>query len=219
MNPALVIFDCDGVLVDSERMEVGTIAAAGAWLGAELDAQAIHERHRGGVFAELFASIERASGAPLPDGFPERYRELQLSRLESVELVPGAESVVGHVVSQGLDRCIVSGGPMVKMEVTLKATGLWDQFAPHIFSCYDITDHKPSPGIYLHAMSAFGVVATDCVAIEDSTNGVRAAAAAQVPVIGLARDTTPADLIAAGATVTVASMHDVPAAIADLGPL
>lgn len=209
MTPSLVIFDCDGVLVDSERMEVGTIADALTWIGADLDAGALHDQHRGGVLADLLALIEGRTGQPLPDWFLARYRRHQLERLAAVELVPGADLVVEHVVQSGWRRCVVSGGPIAKMDVSLKACGLWHHFEPHIYSCYDIADHKPSPGIYLHALSVFGVQADRCVAIEDSVTGVTAAAAAGVPVIGLARDTRPDDLIGAGAVATVTAMADV----------
>jgi beta-phosphoglucomutase-like phosphatase (HAD superfamily) len=211
-RPSLVIFDCDGVLVDSERLEPGTLAEALTWVSSELDAVALHDRHRGGVLADIFADIEHELGRPLPDGFATRYRALQFERLGRVGAVPGAPEVVDAVVGAGLPRCVVSGGPMDKMRVSLRATGLWPWFEPHIYSCYDLGDHKPSPGIYLHALRALGVAASDAIAIEDSVNGVTAAAAAGVRVIGLARDTDPEELRRVGAVETVTSMHDVLAA-------
>ena len=207
MPPALVIFDCDGVLVDSERMEVGTLAEALTWVGCDLDAAGLHDRNRGGVLADLFALIEDDLGGPLPDWYEARYRALQIERLHSVDPVPGAPDVVDAVVRAGLPRCVVSGGPMAKMRASLGATGLWEAFDPHLYSCYDIDDHKPSPGIYLHALGVFGAPPTECLAIEDSVNGVRSAAGAGVPVIGHARDTLADDLVAAGAFGTIASMH------------
>lgn len=209
MRPSLVIFDCDGVLVDSERLEPGTLAEALTWVGSELDAVALHDRHRGGVLADIFADVEADLGGPLPDDFGTRYRALQFERLGRVDAVPGAPEVVDAVVAAGLPRCVVSGGPMDKMRVSLDATGLWPSFDPHIYSCYDLGDHKPSPGIYLHALRTFGVDASDALAIEDSVNGVTAAAGAGVRVIGLARDTDADDLRRAGATEIVTSMHDV----------
>ena len=211
--PTAVIFDCDGVLVDSERLEPGTLAEALTWVGAELDAVALHDRHRGGVLADILADVEVVTGMPLPDGFQARYRDLQFRRLREVASVPGAVELVAAVVAAGLPRCVVSGGPMAKMDVSLRATGLWDAFAPHIFSCYDLGDHKPSPGIYLHALARMGWRAADVVAVEDSVHGVTAAAAAGVRVIGLARDTSPAALRAAGATHTIPSLSAASALI------
>lgn len=206
--PDLVIFDCDGVLVDSERMEVGTLAEALTWLDCDLDAAELHDRNRGGVIANLLVDVTEHTGRPTPDWFMPRYRELQFRRLRSVEPVPGAPDTVAAVVAAGLRRCVVSGGPMGKMETSLGATGLWESFAPHVYSCYDLGDHKPSPGIYRHALTEFAVDAGGCLAIEDSVTGVTAAHAAGVPVVGLARDTPADDLLAAGASTTVATMHE-----------
>jgi beta-phosphoglucomutase-like phosphatase (HAD superfamily) len=205
--PALVIFDCDGVLVDSERMEIGTLSEALTWLDCDLDAAELHDRNRGGVIADLLAIVAEHTGRPTPDWFMPRYRELQFARLRSVEVVPGAREAVEAVVARDLPRCVVSGGPMGKMETSLGATGLWDAFAPHLYSCYDIGDHKPSPGIYHHALTEFGVDAAHCLAVEDSVTGVTAAHAAGVPVVGLARDTRADDLLAAGARDTVTAMY------------
>jgi len=215
-RPDLIIFDCDGVLVDSERMEVGTIAEALTWVGCGHDAADLHERNRGGELANLLALIEDDIGAPLPDWFVTRYRELQFDRLAHVDAVPGAREAVSVAVAAGRPRCVVSGGPTGKMRASLGATGLWDAFAPEIYSCYDIGDHKPSPGIYLHAVARFGVDAAGCLAIEDSATGVAAAVAAGVPVIGLARDTRPDELVAAGAASTVATMHEFATLLAEL---
>jgi beta-phosphoglucomutase-like phosphatase (HAD superfamily) len=213
--PELVIFDCDGVLVDSERKEVGTLREALRWLDCDRAAARLHDQNRGGVIADLLAIVADHTGQPTPDWFMARYRDLQFERLRSVEAVPGARTAVEVVVAAGLPRCVVSGGPMGKMETSLGATGLWDAFAPHLFSCYDIGDHKPSPGIYHHALAQFGVEPGRCLAIEDSVTGVTAGHAAGVPVVGLARDTASDDLLRAGAERTVASMHEFAALVAD----
>lgn len=207
--PALVIFDCDGVLVDSERMEVDTLAEALSWLDCDLDAADLHDHNRGGAIANLLAAVEQHTEHPTPDWFMPRYRELQFARLRQVEVVPGAREAVEVVVDHAVARCVVSGGPLGKMETSLGATGLWEAFVPHIYSCYDIGDHKPSPGIYLRALDVFGVDADVCLAVEDSVVGVTAATAAGVPVIGLARDTSATALRDAGAARTAATMHDV----------
>ena len=207
-RPELVIFDCDGVLVDSERLESGTLIEAFTWLGSQLDAAKLHDENRGGKVADLLEQIVAETGRPIPDWFMPRYRELQFDRLRAVTEVPGASDALATVVDLQLQRCVVSGGPMGKMEVSLQATGLWDSLAPNIFSCYDIADHKPSPGIYLHATRHLRVDPQQSLAIEDSIVGVTAASTAGVPVIGLARDVAAAALIAAGAIGTVATMHE-----------
>lgn len=220
MRPALVMFDCDGVLVDSERLEAGTLAEALTWLGMDAAvapgiALRLHDRHRGGRLAELLTLVGAETGLPVPDDFEDRYRTLQLARLRTVEPVPGAREAVAVVATASFPMCVVSGGPMRKMEISLGATGFWDSFAPNVFSCYEIGDHKPEPGIYLHGAERFGVAPESCLAIEDSPNGVAAAAAAGVPVIGLARDVAPTTLLAAGAFETAGSMGEVAARFRD----
>lgn len=209
-RPSLVVFDCDGVLVDSERLEPGTLAEALTRVdgGEQLDAAELHRRHRGRVLTNLFALVEAELGRPLPESFGSQYRELQSRRLEEVEEIPGARAAVDIAVDSGVARCIVSGGTMAKMRVSLGVTGFWPAFAPHIYSCYDIADHKPSPGIYLHVLERFGVDPAGVLAIEDSVVGVTAAARAGVEVIGLARDTAAVELAEAGASLVVDSMDE-----------
>ncbi len=201
----LIAFDCDGVLVDSERMEIDVMAIALGWLEVDATAEAILDANRGGSFANLFAHVERLHGQPLPSEFGARYRELQLGMLEDVTAVPGALDVIDAI---DLPRCVASGGPMDKMRTTLGATGLWDVFDPHIYSCYDIGSHKPEPDVYLHAAAQFDVAPEACVVIEDSANGVGAAAAAGMHVIGLTRDVDARALLDAGATETISEMRE-----------
>lgn len=203
--PDLVIFDCDGVLVDSERMEVEVLRGVLGWFDIEREPETILTHTRGGSLDQLQEAIAKIYGQPLPDDFKDRYRAHQLSLLGDVLTLPGAAQ---SVEAAGERRCVASGGPMEKMEVTLKANRLWEVFAPNIFSCYDIDSHKPEPDIYLHAAKAMGVEPNRCLAIEDSVFGVTAAASADMFVIGLARDVEAADLVEAGATVTVQSMTE-----------
>jgi len=210
LKPELVIFDCDGVLVDTERMEVSVLAEALSWYGIDHDAALILEQSRGGSLARLQLAIEEIHGEPLPEDFADRYRAHQLTVLPKV---PAIEGAVEAIEAAGSNRCVASGGPMYKMEVTLKATDLWDHFAPNIFSCYDIDSHKPEPDIYLHAAAALGIEPARCLVIEDSATGVRASATAGMFVIGLARDTVPASLLDAGAQITVPTMVEASALI------
>lgn len=207
------LFDCDGVLVDSERIEAVVMAEALSWIGVAERTDEIRAATLGGSFAKVFAHIETVSGVELPPEFPDDYRALQLEKLADVSIVPGVEDMLDQ-----LDRpwAVASGGPMVKMEITLNATGLWDRFAPHIYSCYDVGDHKPAPDVYLHAAEQLGTVPTRCVVVEDSENGVRAGASAGMFVVGLARDIDAATLLAAGASTTVGQLDEVPALVAEL---
>ena len=98
---------------------------------------------------------------------------------------------------------------MEKMRVSLGAVGLWDRFDPYIFSCYDTGTHKPDPGVYLHAMAAFGAAPHDCLVVEDTVNGVTAGAASGAFVVAFERDTSRPELEAAGASVVVGDLAAV----------
>lgn len=206
-HPKAVIFDCDGVLVDSERLELGVMIDAFGWLGLDADPQALLERRRGGSHALLLDDIVQLLGRPLPEGFGDRYRARQLEGLKDVEVVPGAPEAIALVPGA---KAVASGGPMEKMDITLAATGLRQHFGQHVYSCYDLGSHKPDPQIYLHTARQLGVAPKECVVIEDSVTGVTAAAAAGMWVIGLARDVEPHHLEAAGAATTVDHMAAVP---------
>ena len=205
--PAAVIFDCDGVLVDSERMEVAMVGRALRWFDCDADPAEVHDCHRGGTLRGILDDVCAAAGVEFTEDLVQRYRAEQLTHLREVPLVPGAAELVAAAPAL---RAIASGGPMAKMEVTLEVTGLWDAFAPHIYSCYDLGTHKPEPGVYLHAAARLGVPAAACVALEDSPTGVRAAANAGMQVIGLARDVEADALLAAGAHRTVSDLSEVP---------
>ena len=206
-----VIFDCDGVLVDSERLEEQVLEVALGWVAGDVAPQTIAEVTKGGSMAEMVDEIRRH--AKVPDGFLERYRALQLEKMTEVEMVPGADLAV-HAAGQ--PRAVASGGPLEKMKVSLPAHDLWDRFAPHVYSCYDIGSHKPEPDVYLHAAAALGVAAQRCLVVEDSVTGATAGAAAGMTVIGLGRDTDPDDLLTAGADLVLPDMGEVAKVIAEI---
>ena len=215
VSDALIMFDCDGVLVDSERLEPAVIAQALSWLDLDADANEIHAKRAGAELALLLGDIETLHGQPLPDWFERRYRKQQFAGLQHVTPVPGAIEAVAAVAAEGLPMCVASGGPRVKMEITLGAVGLLDSFESHIFSCYETGTHKPDPGVYVHAMQSFATTPDRCIVVEDSVNGVRAGAGSGAFVIALQRDIAADELVDAGASALIGSMHDLPAAIAE----
>lgn len=206
-----VIFDCDGVLVDSERLEERVLGVALGWLDGEVEPRTIAEVTKGGSMAEMIDEIRRHTR--VPENFQERYRALQLEMMAEVEMVPGADLAVQ---AAGQPRAVASGGPRDKMMVSLPAHDLWDRFAPHVYSCYDIGSHKPEPDVYLHAAKALGVLPERCLVVEDSITGTTAGAAAAMTVIGLSRDTDPDDLVAAGAALVLPDMTEVARAIGEV---
>ncbi len=172
----LVIFDCDGVLVDSEHITMRTIVESCALLGLELDVEQASRLFEGGHWALVLAEVERRLGRPVPDDFTTTFRARLVAALDNeIEPVDGIFDVLAQLPHP---KCVASNGPHRKMHTTLGRTGLLPHFEGRIFSAYDIDDFKPAPGLFLHAARTLGAHPDHCVVIEDSENGVRAARAA-----------------------------------------
>jgi len=207
----LVIFDCDGVLVDSE--DITTAAWVEAMQGLGLDWQAVDVgRHfHGGKLADVIAAAEADLGGPVPEGFVAQFRARLYERLgREVRPVAGIVEALEAFV---WPACVASNGPRAKMEATLGSTGLLARFEGRIFSAYDLGTFKPEPGLFLHAAGACGAEPERCVVVEDSDSGVRAAVAAGMRVI--CYDGHGAAVKAAGA-VRLGDMAGLPAALAAL---
>lgn len=179
LRPDLVIFDCDGVLVDSESITHRVIAEQARALGASIEAEEAHTLFVGGSWASVLAEIERRLGAPAPDDFTETFRAALVEALDNeVEAVPGVIPALDAIDAAGIATCVGSNGPQVKMKSTLGRTGLLPRFEGRIYSAYDIDAFKPEPTLYLHAAEAMGVPPERAVVVEDSMNGARAGLAA-----------------------------------------
>ncbi len=180
MATELVIFDCDGVLVDSEGITTDAWVEAMNGLGLAWKAADVLHHFRGGKMADVIATAEAELGASVPEGFVAAFRARLYERLGTeVRAIPGiadALDALRHPV------CVASNGPREKMDVTLGCTGLLDRFAGRIFSAYDIGLFKPEPGLFLHAAKACGAAPDRCVVVEDSDSGVRAGVAAGMTV-------------------------------------
>lgn len=215
-RPSLVIFDCDGVLVDTEPV---TLRAMREWVaeqGLPLTDAEVAERFKGVELAEIRRQVEAAVGRVL-DGFEEGYRERMFAGFEAgVPEIPGAGDLLDRLRAAGIPLCVASNGPRAKMAVSLRASGLEARLGGLegglVFSAYDIGVFKPAPGLFLHAAEAMGGhEPRRCVVIEDSTSGVAAAKAAGMRCIAYA-DITPAGVLrAAGADEVVTSLAEVPA--------
>jgi len=181
MTTELVIFDCDGVLVDSETITTNTIVEAVGAAGLNWAVDDVLQHFHGGKMADVIAAAEAELGAPLPEDFVDRFRLRLFERLRAdVEAIPGVEAALDAI---SLPTCVASNGPRGKMEATLGSTGLLARFEGRIFSAYDIGSFKPDPGLFLHAAAEMGVRPEGCVVVEDSDNGVRAAVAAGMRVL------------------------------------
>lgn len=210
-RPGLVLFDCDGVLVDTEVVSSDTLAAMLTERGVPTDGDALRVRMKGTSLDWIIAESTRQLGGTLPGGWMDEFieRRLVIYR-QGVPQIPGAAAAVRAVRAAGIPVAVASQGARTKMAVTFPASGMDAVLgdAP-IFSGDDVERGKPHPDLYLHAAATLGVDPARCVVIEDSVPGVTGAVAAGMRVLGYAADEDPARLAAAGAEV-VHDLHDVP---------
>jgi HAD superfamily hydrolase (TIGR01509 family) len=213
---ALVIFDCDGVLVDSERLAIDVDVASIRELGWEITAAEVVENFVGRAERDVHAAIEKRIGRALTPEWHERWGlEFQRVLAEELEAVPGVHAAVEAVASLGLASCVASSGSHDKMRRTLGRTGLWDHFAGRIFSASEVAHGKPAPDLFQHAAARMGVAPARCAVIEDSRFGVAAARAAGMAVVGYAGGITPARHLTE-ADLVIHDMAELPGAVAQL---
>ncbi len=180
--PDLVIFDCDGVLIDSEMLVCRIGAEVFTAHGFPIAAQEIARRFIGRSAAYMFGEVERDSGRPLPAALRD-----ELKTRVNAALADGTEAMPGLVPL--LDRlrvpaCVASSSDPQRLEAALSAAGLYRRFQPHIYSAVEVPRGKPAPDLFLHAAACLGVAAEACVVVEDSLAGVAAGMAAGMSVIG-----------------------------------
>ncbi len=211
MRPAAVLFDCDGVLVDSEPVTDRVIAASLARHGLPFDAGEVHALFLGGTMAGV-AETARRLGADLPADWVDRiYEEMFAELAKGTALIPGIEAVLDALDAAGIPYAVGSNGPHRKMEITLgQHPALHRRLRGRIFSRHDVGRPKPAPDLYLHAAAALGAPAEACAVVEDSLPGVRAARAAGMACFGYAPRGDGAGLAAEGA-VPFRAMTDLPA--------
>jgi HAD superfamily hydrolase (TIGR01509 family) len=179
----LVIFDCDGVLVDSELESNRILAAALTAWGHPIDTKTSITRYAGMSMQSLVAHVETETGRQLPPDFVHRHRsEVSLVFDTTLRAIAGvAEVLAGH---DGR-RCVASSSAPQRIERSLRTTGLIDYFpSDALFSATMVARGKPAPDLFLYAADRMGVAPSDCIIIEDSLPGVQAAVAAGIPVLG-----------------------------------
>jgi HAD superfamily hydrolase (TIGR01509 family) len=213
---ALIIFDCDGVLVDSEPIAARVLAGAVRDLGLDLTVDEIIERFTGVSLKTVLAGIEKDLGRPLPDDFADRLRERDTAAFRrELRAIAGIE---GAVASLPMARSVASSGSIAKMRLTLGLTGLLTLFEPHLFSSHQVALGKPAPDLFLYAAARMGVDPTRCVVVEDAVAGVRAAAAAGMRCLGFTggghcSSAHAARLTAAGADQVFSDMRQLPSLV------
>lgn len=209
MPARLLIFDCDGVLVDSEIISNRVFCAMLNELGLELTLDDMFSRFVGLSMPQCLDRIAAMLGASPPEDFAARLQEKTEAALRAeVKPVPGVRAVLDGLE---LPFCVASSGSRRKIRLTLGATGLLERFGDRIFSAEDVVHSKPAPDLFLHAAAAMGHAPADCLVIEDTPTGVRAGVAAGMRVLGFSAYTPAKRLMAAGAHATFGSMDALPA--------
>jgi HAD superfamily hydrolase (TIGR01509 family) len=212
----LVIFDCDGVLVDSERIAVKVDVEVFARLGLTLTEADVVERFVGRSDEYIVSELEHELGHPLAQDWEEEFTPLYREAF-AVELrpVPGVSEALDQI---DIRTCVASSGSHEKMRYTLGLTGLYERFAGRIFSVSEVARGKPAPDIFLHAARQMGVAPARCAVVEDSRWGVEAARAAGMRAFGYAGGLTPAERLAGDGTVVFDDMRQLPRLLAKASP-
>jgi HAD superfamily hydrolase (TIGR01509 family) len=201
-----IIFDCDGVLVDSEVLGNQVFVDMANEYGAGLDISYAMKHFKGGFLNDSIRHVEAIIQKQLPMGFETEYRKRSYA-VFSTQLKPvkGIEKVLGKLT---VPYCVASSGPQEKIKRNLTTAGLASFFQDNIYSCYDIGKWKPDPAIYLHASKSMGYPPTECLVIEDSIKGAKAATSGGFDVYGYTLQNDDPDFIRE-VTRTFGHMHEL----------
>ncbi len=220
MNFDLIIFDCDGVLVDSEVISCRAHAETLTRHGYPITAEQVIERFLGRSMRQATLEVEAELGRSLPNDFQSQtYAEIFRLFAVSLEATPHIGEALARIA---LPVCVASSGPPEKISASLNRVGLYDRFAPHIFSAVQVRHGKPAPDLFLFAAEQMQTLPARCLVIEDSVAGVAGAIAAGMPVLGFhggshCRPGYGDGLRAAGAAAIFDDMRQLPALIDRIG--
>jgi len=215
----LTLFDCDGVLVDSEIIAAKVESKLLTEAGYPISVEEMGERFAGMTWKNILLSIEKEVDIPLSASLIDKSEQLLDQRLaREVKAIEGVQYALSRIAGP---RCICSNSSSQRLDMMLTKVGLKELFAPHIYSAKDLgADRvKPKPDIFLHGAAQFGVSPAKCIVVEDSVHGVHAAREAGMRVVGFtgASHTYPSHadkLTDAGAETVIARMQDLPGVIA-----
>jgi HAD superfamily hydrolase (TIGR01509 family) len=214
----VIIFDCNGVLVDSERIAAAVAADEFTRVGVPITPELVTRYFFGRRPADMIAMIEAATTRKLPINFAARVTAATLMRLRTeLRAMPHAAYALTWLRGP---KCIASSSTLDRIRVSLETTGL-ARFFDHVFSASNVPNGKPAPDIFLHAAARMGVAVCDCIVIEDSPAGVSASAAAGMTAIGFvggshAGGELGGQLIKAGAQMIVADLRHLKSAVVAL---
>lgn len=216
----LIIFDCDGVLVDSELIALGVLSDVMGEHGVPMTVGECQDAFMGMHNADIVRAMEVRLARAL-EGGGSGLRARMIARLErELQPVPGVADALARLDGP---RCVASSSDHARIALTLELTGLSRFFGPHVFSGTEVANGKPAPDLFLHAAAAMGTPPGDCIVVEDSVMGVRAGVAAGMPVVGFvggahANAGFAERLRAAGAQAVIEHMEALPSAIAAVAP-
>lgn len=213
----LVVFDCDGVLVDSEVIACRAVAEALAAIGHAISAEAVADRFVGISNRDMYAALERDRGAPLPAGFDAEMNRIAAALFErELRAMPGLERTLATLTAR---RCVASSSTPAMLAKKLAWAGLAPWFGAAVFSAAAVARGKPAPDLFLHAAERMATMPSRALVIEDSVPGIEAAKAASMTVFGFVggshcRPDHGERLAAAGADLVFREMSELPALIA-----
>jgi HAD superfamily hydrolase (TIGR01509 family) len=220
VTPELIIFDCDGVLVDSEVISCRVHADTLTRYGYPITAEQVRQRFLGRTTLDATLEIEQELGRPLAPAYEiERQKTLFAALAESVEAIPHVHETLDVL---GARTCVASSAVHEKILTSLSRVGLYARFAPNIFSGSQVKFGKPAPDLFLFAAEQMKVAPARCLVIEDSVAGVTGGCAAGMTVFGYhggshCRPDTAATLQTAGAALTFDDMRQLPDLVAQIG--
>jgi HAD superfamily hydrolase (TIGR01509 family) len=207
----LIIFDCDGVLVDSETLENEIMAQCLTEIGWAMTGPQARERFIGLSMKTVLSQVEQHLGKPLPQDWASTMNASSHTKLANeITAIVGVELAIEQIEAMGWTTAVASAGEHAKMRITLGRTGLYERFKGRIFSADDVAEGKPAPDVYLLAAKTLGYASDTCFAVEDSPNGVRAAVAAGMYSFGYAAQIDPSLLLGAGANEVFFDMAELP---------
>lgn len=199
MRYKCIIFDCDGVLVDSEAISNQVVVDLANSYGARIDLNYAVEHFAGTSLKHVQEHIEQITRRKLPEDFANDYRRISYEKFQTdLKPVPGIHELVSKVP---VPFCVATNGPLYKTRLNLKLVNLLDAFEGKIFSAYEVGHWKPDPILFLHAAKQMGFLPEDCVVIEDSISGVTAAKAGGFEVFAYTNKHKEAAFIKEGVTV------------------
>lgn len=204
----LVIFDCDGVLVDSEPIANRVFSELLGEVGLPMSYDETVRTFVGRSVATCVGMVEERIGCAVPEGWVDDWRRRTLDAFSrELRAVEGVQAVLERL---DVPFCVASSGEPSKMRFTLGMTGLLPRFEGRMFSAVEVPRGKPAPDLFLHAARRMGAAPARCAVVEDTAVGVQAGAAAGMTVFGFAAMSDPDALRAAGAAHVFHRMHELP---------